>query len=345
MIKNLLQEGFALKERGHYKHAIEVFYKALEEDNTSTELLLEIADLYYQMQNEERALSYIEQILDKNPEHIAALQLLEEIFIDKNALAEAEQTAKNIYCISHNINDLVQIFKLLNLQGKFDEIFEYSVDSPNAAIYLEQAKALFYKKEFVKSQELLEKALAEEPENKDVLLLLGQVYYAQGQKDLCLELAAKISDDNENPELLNFLGLMEDYKGNYKEACRYIQKAIKLNGNNDKYYYNLANMYFKQGDTMYAKRYYNLAISLNPQNPNYHFALANLYYSEKHYKRALEELPDELFEANLLKVIILYDTGYLALAKQELKRLFAQCPDNSILQEYSERIDNELGLK
>ena len=70
MIKNLLQEGFALKNRGHYKHAIEVFYKALELDNTSSELLLEIADLYYKMQNEERALNYIEQILDKNPEDV-----------------------------------------------------------------------------------------------------------------------------------------------------------------------------------------------------------------------------------------------------------------------------------
>ena len=75
MIKNLLQEGFALKNRGHYKHAIEVFYKALELDNTSSELLLEIADLYYKMQNEERALNYIEQILDKNPEHVEALKL------------------------------------------------------------------------------------------------------------------------------------------------------------------------------------------------------------------------------------------------------------------------------
>lgn len=345
MIKNLLQEGFALKERGHYKHAIEVFYKALEEDNTSTELLYEIADLYYKMQNEEKALNYIEQILNRVPEHIAALKLLEKIFIDKNALEEAEQTAKNIYCVSHNGDDLAQIFRLLNMQGRFDEIFEYNVEHPNTSIYLEQAKALFYKKEFTKSEELLKNAIAKEQGNQDMLLLLGQVYYAQGKKDLCLELAEKISENENNAELLNFLGLLEDYKRNYKEACRYIQKAIKLDAKNDKYLYNLANMYFKQGDTMYAKRYYNLAISINPQNPNYHFALANLYYSEKHYKRALEELPDDLFEANLLKVIILYDTGYLALAKQELKHLFTQCPDNSILLEYSERIDKELGLK
>ena len=33
MIKEILQEGFILKEKGYYKHAIEAFYKALEVDN------------------------------------------------------------------------------------------------------------------------------------------------------------------------------------------------------------------------------------------------------------------------------------------------------------------------
>ena len=70
MIKELLQEGFLLKSKGYYKHAVEAFYKALEIDNSSSELLLEIAELYYLMGNEERALNYIEQILDKEPAHI-----------------------------------------------------------------------------------------------------------------------------------------------------------------------------------------------------------------------------------------------------------------------------------
>jgi len=344
MIKNLLQEGFILKQRGHFKKAIEVFYKALEEDNTSSELLLEIADLYYKLNDEERSLGYIEQILDRDPEHINALKLLKQIFIDKNALAQAEQTAKNIYCISNSENDLAEIFRLLNLQGKFDEIFEYNVEVSNNAVRLEQAKGLYRKQDFNKAEELTEKILSETPENQEALLLLGQIYYAQNKKDRCISLVEKLSDKNDNPELLNFCGLIEDYQGNYKEACKYLQKAIKLEANNDKYYYNLANMYFKQGDTGYAKRYYNIAIALNPDNKNYHFALANLYYSEKHYKRALEKLPDNLFEANLLKVIILYDTGYLALAKQELNRLFEQCPDNAILQEYTSRINKELGF-
>ena len=60
MIREILREGFVLKEKGYYKRAIESFYKALELDSSSVELLLEIAECYYFLDDEERALSYIE---------------------------------------------------------------------------------------------------------------------------------------------------------------------------------------------------------------------------------------------------------------------------------------------
>ncbi len=344
MIKELLQEGFALKRKGYYKHAIEVFYKALEKDNSSTELLLEIADLYYLMHNEEKALSYIELILNKEPEHIASLKLLKQIFVDKNAWAEAEQTAKNIYCISHNINDLIEIFKLLNKQGKYDEIFEYNVDTPNEIIYLEQAQAKFNQKDFDASEVLLNKAIKLNPNFQKALLLLGKIFYAQNKKDCCVQIMQKLIPDEKNAELLNFTGLINTYLEKYKEAKKNFLDAIKLDNYCPIYYFNLANVYLKQGNNLSAKKYYNLAISLEPENPNYHFALANLYYSEGHYKKALEELDDKLFEAQILKVIILYNTGYLALAKKELDVLLKEHTDNKIIQEYKILIYKELGL-
>ena len=79
MIKALLQQGFILKEKGYYKRAVEFFYKALEEDNSSVELHLEIAECYYLMKDEERALNYIEQSLEKQPTHIGSLKLLKQI--------------------------------------------------------------------------------------------------------------------------------------------------------------------------------------------------------------------------------------------------------------------------
>ena len=94
----------------------------------------------------------------------------------------------------------------------------------------------------------------------------------------------------------------------------------------------------------FAKKYYNLAININPDNQNYHFALANLYYSEKQYRRAMEELDYDFFEANLLKAIILYETGYVALAKKSMLKLSEENPDNMVIQVYMQKIEDALKI-
>ena len=342
MIKNLLKEGFILEQKGHYKNAIEVFYKALEQDNKSTELLVEIAGLYYKLGNEQKALEYIEQALDENAAQINALKLLKLIFINKKAYAEAEQAAKNIYCISHNTNDLVEILRLLNLQGKYKEVFEYKTNNSSYLVDFERGKSLYYQKEFGKAEELLKKALECEPENQNILLFLGKVLYSQKKYEEC---AVRIQYLNqEDAEVYNLKGLMAGIKKDYYKAAAYFQNAIKMSPQNSEYYFNLANIYLKQDNNLLAKKYYNFAVSLEPENLNYHFVLANLYYREKHYKKALEELRGDFYEANLLKAIILYDTGYLALAKRELEKLSEENSENSILLDYKNKIDKELGL-
>lgn len=342
MIKNLLQEGFVLKEKGHFKHAIEVFYKALELDNTSSELLLEIADTYYLMNSEERALNYIEQVLDKEPVHVPTLKLLKKIFIGRNALEEAEQTAKNIYCVTRSPDDLAEIFRLLNKQNKFNEIFEYNIETYNEKVYIEKAKAYYYKNKLTEASELLKQALAADENNQAALLLLGKILWSQNRKDECIPLLEKFQIDETNSDLLNFIGQVEGFMENYKTAVEYFTLAIKADRTNSEPYFNLANIYFKQGDSQLAKMNYNLALSLSPDNKNYHFALANLYYTEKHYKKALEELKGNFFEARLLKAVILYDTGYLALAQKELGKLESEQPENGLVKEYMARIKEDL---
>ena len=343
MIKDLIKEGFILKEQGFYKKAIEVFYKAVEQDNASIELLLEIAELYYLINNEEKALSYIEQILEKNPTHIRSLELLKQIFIDRNSLEEAEQTAKNIYCISHKENDLLEIFKLLNKQGKYDEIFEYNLIKNTEKIAYEYAYAYFCKQDFEKAENEIKRYLSKYSNDQKGLLLLGKIYYALNKKDDCVDLLKKFDLETNDSEVYNFRGLVETYRNNYQDAKNCFLEAIKKSPRGI-YYYNLANLYFKEGEILYSKKYYNMAITLEPDNKNYHFALANLYYSQQHYKKALEELMDDFFEGNLLKSIILYETGYLALAKLELQKLSESHPDNEIVKSYQEKINLELGV-
>ncbi len=344
MIKDLIKEGFILKEQGYYKKAIEFFYKAIEQDNTSLELLIEIAELYYLIHNEEKALGYIEKILDKNPTHIKSLELLKQIFIDKSAYSEAEQTAKNIYCITHKSKDLLEIFKLLNKQCKYDEIFEYKSIEYSDKMSYEYAYAYFNKQDYANAEQEILKYLNTYQNDHKGLLLLGKIYYTQNKKEKCVELLDQLNkEENKDSETLNFIGLIKTFQNKLKEAESYFLEAIKKNKESS-YYYNLANVYLKEGELEIAKRYYNLAISLAPKNHNYHFALANLYYLQKHYKKALEELTEDFIEGNILKSIILYETGYLALAKQELTRLSKIQPDNEIIKEYQEKINMELGF-
>ena len=87
--------------------------------------------------------------------------------------------------------------------------------------------------------------------NQDFLLLLGQCYYYSNKKESCIEIIGQF--EAKNAEQMNFLGLVETYLENYKEAVSYFNKAIKQNRLNSEYYYNVANVYFKQGELALAK--------------------------------------------------------------------------------------------
>lgn len=340
MIKDLLKEAFILKKNGYYKHAIEIFYKALEIENNSDELFFEIADSYFQMKDIERALNYIEQILEHNPTHLESLRLLKKIFIEKEAWSEAEQTAKNIYYISKNGNDLVEILNFLNKQERYHDVLSNYNDVEQKEILYEKAFAEFHLKNFVSAQNFIQKALDADSENCKYLLLLGNIYLQKNEDDLALEILNKIEIKN-NYEILTFAGLVNQRFGEYKKAINYFLQALKCEKHEDISYYNCASTYFKLGDTDNAKKYYNLAILKNPENNAYHLALANLYYAENNYKRAYEELNFNTYEARLLKSIILFDTGYYALAKKEFEKLALESPEDEMIKLYTSKIEEK----
>ena len=344
MIKNLIQEAFLLKSKGYYKHAIEVFYKALELDNNSLELLLEIADAYYLLGETEHSIGYIERVLEKDPAHVFALKLLQKIFVNNEAWADAVKTAQSIFGITQKDEDLISVLSLLNRAGCYDEVVNFVSEKDMPSVFYEYAFAKFMLKDYSSALEYVNRALKDGVENDALMLLKGKILFKLNRKDECVEYLNKFKKDSKNPDECCFKGLVYQYLGEYNKALENFKIAIKAFPNHDEYYYNCASTYFKMGDMQSAKKYYNLAISLSPDNQTYHFALANLYYSERQYKRALGELNYDFFEARLLKAIILYDSGYFAIAKKELELLSKEAPNNHLISEYKSRIEQELKL-
>jgi tetratricopeptide (TPR) repeat protein len=276
MIKDLLNEGFVLKSQGYYKHAIEVFYKVLELDNTSVEVLYEIAESYYRMGELERALNYLEQVLESCPSHIDGLRLLEKVFISKGAFSKAEQTAKNIYLISPMASNLAVIFSLLNKQKKYSELLEYTIENPNADVYYELAYACYSSDNYEKAETFIDLALGITINNK-YLFLKGKILYSLNKTVECVNILNSIDFDNSDAATLNFVGIVRSSQGAIKEGINYFLKAIMLEPDESEYYYNCANAYFNLREFNQAKKYYNLALSISPEDARYRYALASLY--------------------------------------------------------------------
>lgn len=75
-----IKQAFDLKSQGCYKQAVEMLYKALEAENDNAEILFQLGELYFLLQNYGRASKYLERVLVKNPKHIDSLKLLRKIY-------------------------------------------------------------------------------------------------------------------------------------------------------------------------------------------------------------------------------------------------------------------------
>ena len=79
-VLNNIKKSFELKSQGFYKPAIEMLYKALTIEPDNLEILAQLANLYKLLDNDERAIYYVEKVLEIDKSHLDSLVLLKDIY-------------------------------------------------------------------------------------------------------------------------------------------------------------------------------------------------------------------------------------------------------------------------
>jgi tetratricopeptide (TPR) repeat protein len=107
-----------------------------------------------------------------------------------------------------------------------------------------------------------------------------------------LDKAVAAEPDNEN--VLSTLGIVAwQYHHDLKKAVEWFTKALaahpERDGFNASVHNNLAGVYGEQGDYASAIAQYRLAVSISPQDPEYHTNLANALGATNHYDEARSE--------------------------------------------------------
>lgn len=168
-------------------------------------------------------------------------------------------------------------------------------------------------------------------------------------RDLLLEL---FKSNNENPELLHLLGVVENQlnnleqaetffltsikfslkpqamcysnlaetfrkKGNAEKAIEALKKAIEINPNFHVAKYNLANIFKSLGNFNQAIELYDQAIKLDSSNYQYHYNLANCFFEIGNYDLSIQAYNATLILKPNLKDVY-YNIGYLYENKNDL---------------------------
>lgn len=335
-MKEYMIEAFQLKQKGYYKQAIEIYYKLLSNVDDNIEILTELADLYYLLKNNERALHYISKVFEVSPKHIDCLKILRKIYISENDLKNAEKTAEEIYSVTSSEKDLEEILDILEKQNNNQKIIELTKDIEDATCLYKTALALYKLKRYDESINILEKLLKDNLVNdfntEQLLDLSAKIYYEQSNREKAKEVFKKLENINtETTESFNFIGLNKLDELKLDEAIEYFNRAISGDDKNPQYFYNMGQAYFLKGWLDEAEKCFNTAICLNPVEEKYHYSLGYLYYKLGDYEKAKTHLNPEHFESKILIQLIKSEQGDLASPKVELEKMLSENPDNETI--------------
>lgn len=143
--------------------------------------------------------------------------------------------------------------------------------------------------------ELLNRILADEPDNQEALWRIGVAFTENNQ---ALE-AKKALDfffkfEEEHPQALEACGCANFKIGHYQEACEYLEKAEKLMPDSSSIKRNLGVVYNQLGkkDESYIK--FQTSYKLNPEDYRTGYALAMAHIHFKYYEAARDVLEQML---------------------------------------------------
>lgn len=327
-----IKKGFSYKNVGDYKSAIDYFYKALAIDNTSVEIMNELAYLYTMLCQYDRAISFYEQVVSKNPQAydsklayavlckklkniVKAKELLLEIFNESYELDASSQELFQIMFDEQEYDKIINLYNPVAEQIK-SSVSLFMVASAYSKIRNNDKAEEFYNKSYELSEDNVDAgcSLAE--------LLFSKEMYSEAEK-LCFSLLKICEDDR----IFYLLAEMNYLNKKFDEAIKNYSYAININQKEAVYYYKLGVVYSLKGFMNEAEQSYCKAVTIDAENILYNYTLAYLYYTNG--KNGLAEnlvdfilsIQPDYLSAVSLKALLLLNKNEVAKAKNYVEKL------------------------
>lgn len=189
-----------------------------------------------------------------------------------------------------------------------DGIKEYELflkDNPQKQFYIEFVNLLIKFQDFNKAQEVLYNTIEKYPNDKQLYLLLSDIYVIQSQYQRAIDILIK--SNIKTFDVYKNIALLYAQIGDVNKAIDYLMKARYFSPPGEVYFY-ISQVYYKFNFNENAFRY--LQLSANHKYPKAYIALGDLYVKQNNYANALKYYKDflKLPDKNKEETIYVYTT-------------------------------------
>lgn len=284
-----------------YAEAIGLLEEAMERE-PAPDLLLETAQLYFSLNNVERATELAEFLLDKHPDHADAHRLLGDIYLSRageepesaDLLSRAIQEYTSTLAFDPGNRETSRLLAEIYYQtGRLEEAAGV-LDRFAARFNLDPQQALLHGKiltqlgRYGEAKSLLEQVVRERPDSMEAIDTLAALYEYQGSFDAAIDLYRPIlADVGKRGYLLERIGTLQVRAGHYEEAIVSLEEARQLQPDNGRTFIFLAQAYENIGDSEAALRIYDEMIELEPDDLEARFHRSRLLHQEGELEQAL----------------------------------------------------------
>lgn len=304
-IKKLL--GQVLIKTESYKEAVDVYRQLIAANPKDAESKFTLGLVYLQLDQDEQAEDILNQLLEQPDWKYQANFYLGKLAekhkdIDK-ALTYFDKVTEGDFAFDAAIEAVSLLAKDKQFDAANARLSTLSSRFPKQKlrILLIQAETYSQQKQYQKAFDVLTAALAEQPDQQELLYTRALISEHLNRKDVLeKDLKQILAKDPDNVEALNALGysLLDDPK-RYAEAEVYLQKAVKLRPDEAVIIDSYGWLLFKQGRTQMALEYLQRAYTKQQENEiaahiaEVLWALGRKAEAKKLFDKVIKDAPED----------------------------------------------------
>ncbi len=253
--------------------AVSEYKQALEADPESLFLRIELAELYWRVRRVGEAVREAEAVLKVNPDYEDAHRLLARIYWNNLGEAQGEKLARE------SLRKAIEHLEALT-----------HINPSDAESWVVLGRLYKLNNQGAKAEEAFKKVLTSDPNSRNALSNLVQLYLDQGEYDQAIEAIKRIPEGETDAALLGMLGFAYSQSRDFASAVATYEKALAQDADNQEIRRAYAEALKDSGKTAAARKELEKIIKADPEDGSTYLRLALLDRQEGRFDQARHEL-------------------------------------------------------